>query len=125
MTISKNYQGTLYWATTIATVLAFLVPGIGNLTHAPHIAKDMAHLGYPDYFMTILGSWKILGAVIILIPNTKRIKEWAYAGMIFDLTGAAISRLVAGDKIPMVIIPVFLACLVLVSWVLRPQNRKL
>ena len=82
----------IYWVATAITAPVFMIPGIGNLIHNPHIAQDMAHLGYPVYFMTILGIWKILGAVTIVAPNLKRLKEWAYAGMIYDLTGAAYSR---------------------------------
>ncbi|MEO5562350.1 MAG: DoxX family protein [Chitinophagaceae bacterium] len=125
MASSNKTQTIFYWITTIVATAAFFIPGIGNLVHTPHITQDMAHLGYPGYFLTLLGTWKILGAITILIPNFKRIKEWAYAGMIFDLTGAAVSRISSSDKILMVIIPLLLACVVLLSWALRPQNRKL
>ena len=89
----------LYWLVTGIVAIAFVVPGIGNLVHAPQIAGDMARLGYPSYFLNILGTWKILGAIAIMVPGFARIKEWAYAGMIFDLTGAAISRAVSGDGV--------------------------
>src|ERR1051325_9276938 len=88
---SRNKQ-VLYWLATGLVFLAFAIPGLGNLLHAAHIAEDMAHLGYPPYFLTIFGIWKILGALAIVVPRFPRLKEWAYAGMIFDLTGAAASR---------------------------------
>lgn len=115
----------IYWIITIITAVAFIIPGIGNLFHIPHFVQDMAHLGYPKYFLTVLGIWKVLGAITILSPNFKRIKEWAYAGMIFDLTGASISRLSSGDAIAMIIIPLIIAMVVITSWALRPQDRKL
>jgi hypothetical protein len=75
--------------------------------------------------MTILGIWKVLGAGVLLAPGLPRLKEWAYAGMIFDLTGAATSRAVMGDGVPMVIVPLAIAGVVLASWALRPSGRTL
>jgi lipoprotein signal peptidase len=85
----------------------------------------MAHLGYPAYFLTVFGIWKVLGAITIVIPNFKRLKEWAYAGMIFDLTGAAFSRISAHDGIIMAIIPLLVSGVVITSWYLRPDSRRL
>ncbi|MCB0698096.1 MAG: DoxX family protein [Chitinophagaceae bacterium] len=114
-----------YWLTTIVIAAAFIITGIGNLVPFQHIAADMAHLGYPPYFQIILGIWKILAAVAILLPKAKRLKEWAYAGIIFDLTGAAFSRYSMGDEAAMVIIPLMIASLASASWMLRPKGRKL
>jgi uncharacterized membrane protein YphA (DoxX/SURF4 family) len=85
----------------------------------------MAHLGYPGYFLSVFGFWKILGAIAIVIPNFKRLKEWAYAGMIFDLTGATFSRISSHDEVIKAIIPLVISCVVLISWALRPASRKL
>jgi uncharacterized membrane protein YphA (DoxX/SURF4 family) len=114
-----------YWLATPLVALAFVAPGIGNLVHAPQIAHDMAHLGYPSYFLTVLGAWKILGAIAITIPGFPRLKEWAYAGMMFDLTGAAISRAVSGDGLGGIVPPLAIAALTITSWALRPQSRRL
>ncbi len=114
-----------YWVATSLVAVAFVVPGVLNLIHAPHIAGDMAHLGYPPYFSTILGTWKLLAAVAVLAPRTPRVKEWAYAGMMFDLTGASASRLVVGDSLATIAIPLVIACVVAVSWRLRPPARRL
>jgi len=114
-----------YWIATVICALAFAVPGVANLLRLPHIAHDMYHLGYPDYFMSILGAWKMLAAVAILAPKFPRLKEWAYAGMIFDLTGAAISRAAGGDGVVTVIIPLAIAAVVVASWALRPPGRTL
>ena len=105
-----------YWITTVIVAIAFFVTGIGNLVPFAHIARDMAHLGYPPYFLIILGSWKILGAVTIVFARIPRLREWAYAGMMFDLTGAAFSRLASGDGVTMIVIPTAMACLVVLSW---------
>lgn len=114
-----------FWSATVLVCLAFVGSGIANLVHSPHIATDMAHLGYPAYFSTILGSWKVLGAVAIVAPRLPRLKEWAYAGMIFDLSGAAISRGASGDGPAGVIPPMLIAALVVTSWALRPADRVL
>src|SRR5262249_34951903 len=110
---------------TVVVCLAFAGSGIANLVHAPHVAEDMAHLGYPAYFLTILGCWKVLGAAAVAAPAFPRLKEGAYAGMMFDLTGAAISRGVAGDGAAGVIPPCIFASLVIASWGLRPEGRTL
>ncbi len=119
-------HSALYWAATTAFLaIAFLVPGVGNIIHASHIASDMAHLGYPSYFLSILGCWKVLGAIAILVPGLPRLKEWAYAGMIFDLTGAAASRAAVGDRALMIVMPLLIGSVAFISWSLRPSDRKL
>jgi len=115
----------LYWTATLLTAIAFAVPGVLNLIHAPHMAEDMAHLGYPPYFLTIFGAWKVLGAIAVLLPRSPRLKEWAYAGMIFDLTGAAASRAALGDRAVMILVPLLIAGVVTASWALRPAARRL
>jgi uncharacterized membrane protein YphA (DoxX/SURF4 family) len=108
-----------FWVVTVPVCLAFVGSGIANLAHVSHVAEDMAHLGYPRYFSDILGAWKLLGALVVAIPGFSRAKEWAYAGMMFDLTGAAISRGVVGDGIKGVVPPLLIAALVAASWALR------
>ncbi|HTQ04204.1 MAG TPA: DoxX family protein [Polyangiaceae bacterium] len=115
----------VYAATTALAVLAFAGSGLANLLHLEHIAHDMTHLGYPPYVMTVLGTWKLLGAVVVAAPQLPRVKEWAYAGMIFDLTGAAASRAASGDGALTVLIPLLIAVAVTVSWATRPATRRL
>src|SRR5690242_4039335 len=98
-----------YTVTTALAMLAFAGSGLANLLRVEHIAQDMAHLGYPPYFMTVLGTWKLLGAIVIAAPQLPRAKEWAYAGMIFDLTGAAASRAASGDGAMMVLVPLMIS----------------
>jgi uncharacterized membrane protein YphA (DoxX/SURF4 family) len=85
----------------------------------------MTHLGYPAYFMTILGFWKVLGGAAILLPGFPLLKEWAYAGMIFDLAGASASHVASGDVAFHILTPLVLAVLVVASWALRSEGRKL
>ena len=84
----------------------------------------MKDLGYPHYFMVLLGVWKILGAIAILIPGYPRLKEWAYAGFFFVMTGAAFSH-VASNTVNQIFPSLLLLALTLVSWYFRPANRKL
>jgi hypothetical protein len=124
-TTNHSGGGAAYWIATGLAATAFAIPGVANLLRVPHMAHDMVHLGYPYYFMSILGAWKILAAIAILSPGFPRLKEWAYAGMIFDLTGAAFSRAATYDGLPMVIVPLLIAGVVMTSWALRPESRML
>lgn len=85
---------------------------------------SIEHLGYPVYLLTILGFWKILGVIIILIPRFPLLKEWAYAGFFFVMTGAALSHIAIGDWNE--IFPsMLLLVLTLLSWYFRPADRKI
>ncbi len=114
-----------YWVTTGLLAAAFAAGGVGDLTRSPDMIAGMAHLGYPAYLLLVLGVWKVLGAGAILAPGLPRLKEWAYAGMVFDLTGAAASHAFSGDPAGKVIPPLVLCGLVAASWALRPDSRKL
>src|SRR5688572_28383257 len=81
-----------YWAATGLVALAFAFGGALDIARTPEMEAGLARLGYPAYFATILGVWKVLGAITIVVPRLPRLKEWAYAGMVFDLTGAAASH---------------------------------
>lgn len=118
-------RGLAYWGSTALLAALFAVPGAALLARAPHFVHDMTHLGYPDYFLPLLGVWKVLGAVVILAPRLARLKEWAYAGMVFDATGAAISRGVLGDGLFATAMPLLICGIVLASWALRPVGRSL
>jgi uncharacterized membrane protein YphA (DoxX/SURF4 family) len=115
----------LYWVTTILGPASFVMGGVIQLTHAPEVATTLNHLGYPLYFATILGIWKILGAVTTVVPGLPRLKEWAYAGFVFDLTAAAASHAYAGDALSDIIAPLVFLVPVLLSWALRPDGRRL
>jgi uncharacterized membrane protein YphA (DoxX/SURF4 family) len=114
-----------YWITTILGPASFVIGGILHLSQSPEVVSTLHHLGYPAYFATILGAWKLLGAIAITLPGLPRLKEWAYAGFFFDLSAAAISRAAVGDSAPDTIAPLVFLALVLASWALRPASRKL
>ena len=122
---SPRVRTIAYWIATALAALLFAVPGAGLLGRVPHFTQEMARLGYPLYFLSFLGIWKLLGAVAIVIPRFPRVKEWAYAGMMFDITGAVVSRLATGDEAIKVILPFVIAGLVATSWALRPEGRML
>jgi uncharacterized membrane protein YphA (DoxX/SURF4 family) len=117
-----------YWVTT--ALLAFVVGsgGIGDITNQWGTLETVDILGYPVYFLTIIGIWKVLGAIAILLPGLPRIKEWAYAGIFFEMTGAAASHAFVGDYGAFayhIFTTVGFAALALLSWALRPKSRKL
>jgi hypothetical protein len=114
-----------YWIATVSTAALFAVPGVALLARVPHFETDMSHLGYPAYFLAILGVWKVLGAATIVAPGLPRLKEWAYAGMIFDATSAAVSRAALSDGVAKIAFPLIVAAIVMTSWALRPRTRRL
>jgi uncharacterized membrane protein YphA (DoxX/SURF4 family) len=117
-----------YWTTTI--LVAFFISGgvtqILQYRANPHGVVPV--LGYPMYFFAILGVWKVLGAIAILVPRFPRLKEWAYAGIFFDLTGAALSCAASGGYGAYafhVIAPLIICGLAVASWALRPPSRTI
>lgn len=117
-------KSTIYWISTIVVALIYTVTGVLNLLGNDHISTDILHLGFPDYIMAILGFWKLMAAITILIPKTVRLKEWAYAGMLFDLSGAAFSRMSIGDPAHTILVPLIIMVLVVISWASRPESRS-
>jgi uncharacterized membrane protein YphA (DoxX/SURF4 family) len=120
-----NARSAGYWTTTILIALAFLTGGAVYLSRADFALSGMAELGYPAYFVTILGIWKVLGGLAILAPGLPRLKEWAYAGIAFDLTGAAFSHVAMGHPADKVIVPLVILGIAAASWALRPASRRL
>jgi uncharacterized membrane protein YphA (DoxX/SURF4 family) len=114
-----------YWVTTGLIAAALLFGGAVDVAHPPSAVAFLAHLGYPAYFAMLIGTWKVLGGIALLAPRWPRLKEWAYAGVFFDLTGAAISHAASGDPAPVVLVPLVMTALALASWSLRPESRKL
>jgi len=115
----------IYWIATTLLAIGMLQSGIFAVIISKPWVDLVTHLGYPVYFLYILGTWKILGVIAILIPRFKLLKEWAYAGFFFAMTGALISHLAVGDhEIKAILGPSFQALFVVVSWYFRPANRK-
>lgn len=117
----------IYWVATIWLSLGMLSTGIVQLLKSKTGAgglDNLTDLGYPAYFLTILGIWKILGVVTVLIPKFTVLKEWAYAGFFFTMSGAIFSHIAAGK--PYDVFPALLLLLLTVtSWYFRPANRKI
>jgi hypothetical protein len=114
-----------YWATTGLLGAGLVFSGAVDAEQAPAALAILGHLGYPAYFASIIGVWKVLGGVAVLAPRFPRLKEWAYAGIVFDLTGAATSHLVSGDGLKVAITPIVMLAVAIASWSLRPESRKL
>jgi uncharacterized membrane protein YphA (DoxX/SURF4 family) len=120
-----NARSVGYWAATTLVALAFLSGGAAYLSRAEFALGGMAELGYPAYFVTILGTWKLLGGLVILAPRLPRLKEWAYAGIAFDLTGAAFSHAAMGHPAAKAVAPIVILGIAAASWGLRPSSRRL
>ncbi len=116
---------TSYWVVTAFLLFNVLAGAVAELTQQKGNVEGMIFLGYPLYFMMILGVWKVLGTIALFVPRFPRLKEWAYAGIFFNMSGAAISHAVRGDAAWHVYYTGFLAVLTIASWALRPQSRTL
>jgi uncharacterized membrane protein YphA (DoxX/SURF4 family) len=112
-----------YWVTTGIIALLIGSGGIMQVMRRPDAVAGIARLGYPAYFVVLLGVWKVLGALAILAPRLPRLKEWAYAGIFFDLTGASVSHAASGSSAGNVVGPAIFALVVIASWALRPASR--
>jgi uncharacterized membrane protein YphA (DoxX/SURF4 family) len=127
-----NMKSIAYWTATALIASETFVGGITDLVHGgtelvtgPPVAEIVTHLGYPVYILTILGIWKVLGAIVIVAPGLPRLKEWAYAGIVFELTGAASSYVLHSQITSNLIAPLILTALAIASWALRPESRTL
>ena len=120
-----NARTILYWLATSLTAFVFLSGGIADVLQPTFVTDGMSQLGYPAYFATILGIWKVLGGATLLAPRLPLAKEWAYAGMLFNLTGAAASHAAVGDPLGKIITPLVILLIVAASWALRPASRML
>lgn len=114
-----------YWITTVLGPTSFVIGGSLGLRQSPEVIEGIHHLGYPLYFVTLLSVWKLLGAIVITAPGLPRLKEWAYAGFVFDLTAAAFSHAVVGDGAIDIASPLIFLALVAASYALRPDSRRL
>jgi uncharacterized membrane protein YphA (DoxX/SURF4 family) len=117
-----------YWVATVVFALQILVVAITELKGSNQVLQIRIHEGYPAYVLTLLGVWKLLGILALLVPRFPRLKEWAYAGFFFDLTGAVFSSIAsggAGDPTTTIGFPIVLLLLAMASWALRPSSRKL
>lgn len=120
----KKRDKIIYWIATAWLALGMLSTGIVQLIKMKEEVAVITQLGYPAYFLPLLGIWKILGVVAILIPRSPLLKEWAYAGFFFAMTGAVFSHIASGSAASELFGPLLLLVLTAVSWFFRPTGRK-
>jgi len=122
--VASQIRNIAYWITTGIIALESAAGSEWDLVRNQQVKDTFTHLGYPLYLATILGVWKLPAAIVLIIPRFVKVKEWAYAGLFFVYTGAAVSQLAAGyyaDASG----PLIFACITLASWYLRPPSRRI
>lgn len=123
----KKRNKIIYWIATIWLALGMTVTGFGQLIKMKEGqggTEMITHLGYPVYLLLILGAWKIVGVVVLLVPGIPLIKEWAYAGFFFIMTGAFLSHLAMQDPVVELFPSLLLLILTILSWYFRPAGRR-
>ncbi|MEZ4773557.1 MAG: DoxX family protein [Bacteroidia bacterium] len=121
----KKRDKIIYWVATLWLALGMTSTGIVQIIRMDEEVELMTRLGYPNYFMTIIGVWKIFGVITVLIPKFPLVKEWAYAGFFFAMSGAIISHFAVADAAIEYFGPTLLLVLTVVSWYFRPADRKI
>lgn len=122
-TIRRNK--IIYWISTLWLALGMASTGIVQLFKVKSETDFIINMGYPVYLLTVLGIWKILGVIAVLIPKFIVLKEWAYAGFFFCMSGAIFSHIAVGHAVKEISGPLLLLVLTLVSWYFRPASRKI
>jgi DoxX-like protein len=118
-------RAIVYWVATAIIAGNGVVAGMIDILRVQPLFGILLHLGYPAYFGTILGTWKVLGAIALLAPGYPLVKEWAYAGSFVDYTAAVASYVAVGDRLPSHLAGPIVSILFLVaSWALRPPSRR-
>src|SRR3569833_520943 len=114
----------IYWISTAWLALGMLSTGLVQVLNVPSEVEFITRLGYPRYCIALLGVWKILGVIAILIPKFPLLKEWAYAGFFFTMTGAIFSHVAFGDPLKEILPSLLLLTLSAISYCFRPAVRK-
>lgn len=115
----------IYWIVTIFLSVGMLAGGIQQLLQIGGYNEIVSQLGYPLYMLSILGVWKILGVITILMPRFLLLKEWAYAGFFFAMSGAAVSHFVVGQSLTDALPSLILLTVTVLSWYFRPADRRI
>ena len=123
--VFPGWRLVAYWLTTAAVVGELGLGGIWDIARLPLVAGLVTHLGYPSYFLVLLRTWKVLGAVALLVPRRPLLKEWAYAGASFTYTGAIVFHLTTGYDLGEVGLLAVMTTLTVLSWALRPPSRRI
>lgn len=113
-----------YWLATAVVAAELALGGAWDIARIPDVREGVTTLGYPTYFLVLLGIWKVLGAMVLLLPRLPVLKEWTYAGAFFVYTGAIVSHLTTGYQVSEVGILSVLTALTMLSWALRPPTRR-
>lgn len=121
---NKKAAKIAYWTFTILMIILMLFSAVSGFTKNPDGEAMMQHIGYPMSVLRLLGVAKILGVIAILVPGYPRLKEWAYAGFVFDLTGALHAGLAVGDPLVQWSFVLFGLILIFGSYFLYHKIRK-
>ena len=122
---SRKANKIIYWISTLWLALGMLSTGIVQLFNIKDEVAFILEMGYPVYFLTLLGILKILGVIVLLVPKFPLLKEWAYAGFFFTMSGAVFSHIAMDHSISEIFPPLLLLILTVISWYFRPQSRKI
>jgi len=120
-----NWSQIAFWATTFVVVFELAAGSVWNLMTIEWVEVQFDHLGYPHFFLYIIGAWQVGAAIAIIAPRLPLVKEWAYAGSFFLWSGAVLSHLSARDDFDAWSVPLMFATFAIASWVLRPADRRL
>ena len=122
--VQSKRDKIIYWVATLWLSLGMASTGFVQLFNVKGEVEFILDMGYPVYLLTILGVWKILGVIAVLVPRFPLVKEWAYAGFFFAMSGAIFSHIAVGHGVKDLFGPVLLIVLTVVSWYFRPLSRK-
>ena len=130
LTIASRYtpvhlRSVGYWLATVPVVAELGLGGAWDIARLPFVRDLVTHLGYPTYFLVLLGTWKVLAAIALIVPRHGLVKEWAYAGAFFVYTGAIVSHLTTGYDLGEVGLLAVMTTLTVLSWALRPPGRRI
>jgi hypothetical protein len=114
-----------YWICNGVIALCIGSGGLAQVLRVPQNVEGMTALGYPLHFIVLLGAWKVLGALTLLAPGLRLVKEWAYAGIFIDLSGAAVASAANAAGAFHIVAPIVLIGILAASWALRPESRRL
>ncbi|MDV7696042.1 DoxX family protein [Chryseobacterium soli] len=121
----RKRNTVIYWIFTAWLSLGMLSTATVQLLKNKDEVENFTHLGYPLYLMTLIGIWKILGVIAVLIPKRPLLKEWAYAGFFFVISGAIISHIASDHNFSKIFASLLLLVLTIISWYFRPAERKM